>query len=97
MRRLTIPTFTLLLLLALTQAAPAAASSFEDGLKAVAAGNHAAALPLFEAALGSEPDSLRYANEYRKAVIRTGEYDRAVVDYATAQRQSPVGIDALSL
>ena len=75
MRRLSI--FPLLLaLLALTGAA--SVSSFEEGLKAVAAGNPKAALPLFEAALGSDPDNLRYANEYRKAVIRTGDYDRAI-------------------
>ena len=77
MRRLSTPALSLLFLLALTQAAPAV-PSFEEGLKAAAAGNHAAALPLFEAALGSDPDNLRYANEYRKAVIRTREYDRAI-------------------
>lgn len=75
MRRLSILPLALSLIL-LTGAA--SAPSFEEGLKAVAAGNHAAALPLFEAALGSDPDNLRYANEYRKAVIRTGEYERAI-------------------
>ncbi len=76
MRRLSTLPLLLLTLLVLTGAA--SSPSFEEGLKAVAAGNHAAALPLFEAALGADPDNLRYANEYRKAVIRTGEYDRAV-------------------
>lgn len=75
MRRLSILPLVLSLLV-LTGAASAA--SFEEGLKAVAAGNHAAALPHFEAALSSDPDNLRYANEYRRAVIRTGEYERAI-------------------
>jgi tetratricopeptide (TPR) repeat protein len=61
---------------------PAArASSFDEAMKAVAAKNDAAALPLFEAALSAEPDSLQISNEYRKAVIRTGEYDRAIEFY----------------
>jgi tetratricopeptide (TPR) repeat protein len=68
---------TLALLLGLA-AGMAQASSFEAGMKAVAAGNDLAALGHFEAALVGEPDSLRFANEYRRAVIRTGEYDRAI-------------------
>ena len=75
MRRLSILPLVLSLLV-LTGAAPV--PSFEEGLKAVAAGNHAASLPYFEAALSSDPDNLRYANEYRRAVIRTGEYERAI-------------------
>ena len=75
MRRLLVLPFVLALF---TLTGAASASSFEEGLKAAAAGNHAAALPHFEAALGAEPDNLRYANEYRRAVIRTGEYDRAI-------------------
>ena len=68
----------LLLLIALGAAPAARADSFDDGMKAVAGGNHAAALPHFESALAADPDNLRYANEYRKAVIRTKEYDRAI-------------------
>lgn len=71
--------FSALLLLIVLAAVPAArAASFDEGMKAVAGGDDLAALPHFEAALTAEPDSLRYANEYRKAVIRTKEYDRAI-------------------
>jgi len=73
--------FGILPLLALCLLPAARAGSFEEAMKAVAAKNDAAALPLFEAALSAEPDSLQYSNEYRKAVIRTGEYDRAIDFY----------------
>ncbi|HEV7505287.1 MAG TPA: tetratricopeptide repeat protein [Thermoanaerobaculia bacterium] len=76
-----------LLVLLLAAARLAAATSYEDAMKAVAAGNNAAALPLFEASLAADPDDLKSANEYRKAVIRTKEYDRAIgfFDKLTAQ------------
>jgi tetratricopeptide (TPR) repeat protein len=71
----------LLALLALCLPAALRASSFDEAMKAVAAKNDAAALPLFETALSAEPDNLQYSNEYRKAVIRTGEYDHAIDFY----------------
>lgn len=67
----------------------ARATSFEEGMKAVAAGNHAAALPHFEAALKAEPDNLKSANEYRKAVIRTSEYDRAIAFFEKLTTENP--------
>jgi tetratricopeptide (TPR) repeat protein len=68
-------------LLALCLPAAAGASSFDEAMKAVAAKNDAAALPLFEAALTADADNLQVSNEYRKAVMRTGEYDRAIDFY----------------
>lgn len=44
----------------------------------VAVAGHAATLPQLEAALAAEPNDMKAANEYRKEVIRTGEYDRAI-------------------
>jgi tetratricopeptide (TPR) repeat protein len=70
-----------LLLVAACAVAAARASAFDEAMKAVAAKNDAAALPLFEKALDAEPDNLKIHNEYRKAVIRTGEYDRAIGHY----------------
>ena len=72
---------SIFVLLALGLLPSAHGSSFDDAMKAVAAKNDAAALPLFEAALRAEPDSLQASNEYRKAVIRTGEHDRAIGFY----------------
>jgi len=65
-----------LLFLAVTGAVSAAA--FDEAMKAVAAGNPAAALPRFEAALAADPDNLLYATEYRHAVIKTADYDRCI-------------------
>jgi tetratricopeptide (TPR) repeat protein len=83
-RRLTI-LLALLLLPGLARA-----SAYEDGMKAVAAGNHAAALPLFETALNADPDDLKSANEYRKAVIRTKEYDRAIAFFEKLTKEHPL-------
>ncbi|HEY4590785.1 MAG TPA: tetratricopeptide repeat protein [Thermoanaerobaculia bacterium] len=70
-----------LLLLAACATPALHAAAFDDAMKAVAAHNDAAALPLFESALNADPDNLQYSNEYRKAVIRTKEYDRAIDFY----------------
>lgn len=65
--------------IAAAPARPAAVTAaYEAGLAAVAAGDDAGALGRFEAALAGAPDDLRAADQYRKAVIRTGEYDRAL-------------------
>lgn len=77
------------LLLAACAAAAVRASAFEEAMKAVAAKNDAAALPLFETALTAEPESLPVHNEYRKAVIRTGEYDRAIAYYEKLTAANP--------
>jgi tetratricopeptide (TPR) repeat protein len=64
------------------EAAVTAASSpeadFQAGERAMAAKDYAAALPRLEAALAADPDSLRYASEYRMAVIAGRAYDRAL-------------------
>ncbi|HEV8578779.1 MAG TPA: tetratricopeptide repeat protein [Thermoanaerobaculia bacterium] len=84
MKRFWIPS-----LLALCLGSAAVAGSFEEAMKAVAAGNDAAALQLFEAALATDPDNLQASNEYRKAVIRTGQYDRAIDFYGKLTAAQP--------
>ena len=71
----------MLLLLAACAAPALHAAAYDDAMKAVAAHNDAAALPLFESALNADPDNLMASNEYRKAVIRAKEYDRAIDFY----------------
>jgi len=78
-----------LLLLAVCAAPPLHAAAFDDAMKAVSAHNDAAALPLFEKALNEDPDSLPFSNEYRKAVIRTKEYDRAIDFYGKLTTSHP--------
>jgi tetratricopeptide (TPR) repeat protein len=51
--------------------------------------NSAAVLAPLEAALAAHPDDLKAANEYRKAVIRTGEYDRAIDFFEKLTAQHP--------
>jgi tetratricopeptide (TPR) repeat protein len=43
-----------------------------------AAADPAAALPQLEAAVAADPENLRAASEYRMAVIKAGEHDRAL-------------------
>lgn len=52
--------------------------AFEAGAAAVRSGDDAAALDHFERALRARPDSLQFGSEYRQAIIRTGQYDRAL-------------------
>lgn len=79
----------LLVAFAVLSAGIAHATSFDDAMKAVAAGNDAAALPLFEKALAAEPDDLKIHDGYRKAVIRTGEYERAIGFYDKLTAANP--------
>jgi hypothetical protein len=47
------------------------------------------ALEHMEAALAADPDNLRYASEYRHAVIRAGAYDRALDFFAKLVADHP--------
>ena len=67
----------------------APASAYQEGLAAVAAGDDAAALTRFEAALAAAPDDLKAADQYRKAVIRSGEYDRSVAFFERLTTDHP--------
>lgn len=54
---------------ALAGTLPAADANFEQGLKAVAAKDWDNALGLMEKAIQADPDNLRYASDYRQAVL----------------------------
>jgi tetratricopeptide (TPR) repeat protein len=51
-------------------------------------------LPRLEAALSSAPDDLRAGNEYRMAIIRTGQYDRALAFFEALTREQPDAANA---
>jgi len=70
------------LMLAAPMAAPAAPVPS-------AAGELPAALEHMEAAVAADPDNLRYASEYRHAVIRAGAYDRALDFFAKLVADHP--------
>ena len=69
--------------------APAASAAFEAGQRALAGGDVPAALERMEVALAADPDNLRYASEYRRAVIRAGAYDRALDFFAKLVADHP--------
>ncbi len=54
-------------------------TSMQAGMPALpAAENAALALPAMETALEKDPDNLRLGSDYRQAVIKTNQYDRAL-------------------
>jgi len=53
----------------LAQTAIASNDVFEQGLKALASKDHETALKLMEQALSGDPDNVRFASEYRQAVV----------------------------
>ncbi|HXO18453.1 MAG TPA: tetratricopeptide repeat protein [Thermoanaerobaculia bacterium] len=59
-------------------AASAGEEDYAAGMKAAAAKDYAAALPRLEAAVTADPDSLRYASDYRETVIAGHAYDRCL-------------------
>ena len=54
------------------------ADPFEEGMRALAGRNYSTALSHMEEAIVGDPDNLRFASEYRQAVISAKEYDRAL-------------------
>ncbi len=65
-----------------------AASLFAEGMAAVEAGELAKGIDKLEAAVVAAPDNLRYAAEYRQAIIQTREHERAIAlfEKLTAER-----------
>lgn len=67
----------------------AAAAPYDQARALVAAGEVEAALPQFEAAIASDPESIRFASDYRQAAIRAGAYDRAIDFFAGLVERHP--------
>jgi predicted Zn-dependent protease len=83
-----------LLFLAFATHARAGSPAFGQALAAVQAGNDKAALDYFEQALREEPGSLRYASEYRQAVIRAETYDRCIAFFEKLTAEHPNNANA---
>lgn len=77
------------LLLALTVWGGAEANDAKKARKAVAAGDHAKALDLFEAALEDKPDDLRLGSQYRQAVIAVEAYERCIAFFEQLVAKHP--------
>ncbi len=62
----------------LSTASPAADTEFRQALAALQLNDFASGLHHLELAITDDPDNLRYASEYRQAIIRHKEFDRSV-------------------
>ncbi|MBM3263867.1 MAG: hypothetical protein FJY97_10645 [candidate division Zixibacteria bacterium] len=85
-----------LLLLVVAPAAFAATAEdhYQSARKALTARNYPVALDAFEAALNMEPDNIRYASEYRQAVIGAAQYDRCIAFFEKLVAVHPMASSA---
>jgi tetratricopeptide (TPR) repeat protein len=58
--------------------AATADAEFRQGMAAVQANDYAAGLHYLELAIADEPDNMRYASEYRQAIIQHKDFDRSI-------------------
>jgi len=59
-------------------ASPLADTEFRQAMAAIQANDFVTGLHMLELAIGDDPDNLRYASEYRQAIIRNKDFDRSV-------------------
>ena len=64
-------------------------ADYHQGLKALETNDYPAALHYLELAVAGDPDSLRYASDYRQAVIRSKDFDRALKFFEQMLAQHP--------
>jgi len=62
----------------LFSAVRASDSDYQEAVKALGAKDYATALRYLESAVGGDPDNVRYASDYRQAVIRSKDFDRSL-------------------
>jgi tetratricopeptide (TPR) repeat protein len=53
-------------------------SDYQQGMKALGANDYVTALRYLESAVTGDPENLRYTSEYRQAVIKSKDFDRAL-------------------
>lgn len=59
-------------------ASPLADAEFRQAMAALEAKDFVTGLHLLELAIADDPDNVRYASEYRQAIIRNKEFDRSI-------------------
>jgi len=62
----------------LVPAVRASEADYQKAMKALSANDLPTALSSLEAAIAEDPDNLRYGNDYRQAIIRSKQFDRAL-------------------
>ena len=68
---------------------PAAEAEFRDGMAALQLNDFASGLHLLELAIADDPDNVRYASEYRQAIIRDNEFDRSIAFFGKMVAAKP--------
>jgi len=66
-----------------SHASPEAEGEFRKGLAALQLNDFTSGLYHLELAIADDPDNLRYASEYRQAIIRQKEFDRSISFFGT--------------
>jgi len=73
----------------LSAASPAADAEFRQAMAALQLNDFATGLHHLELAVAADPDNLRYASEYRQAIIRHKEFDRSIDFFAKQLADHP--------
>jgi tetratricopeptide (TPR) repeat protein len=74
---------------AASAASPAADAEYRQAMAALQSNDFAAGLHHLELAVGADPDNLRYASEYRQAIIRHKDFDRSIDFFAKQLAEHP--------
>jgi tetratricopeptide (TPR) repeat protein len=64
-------------------------ADYQRGMSALSANDLPNALQSLETAVSGDPDNLRYANDYRQAIIRSKQFDRALEFLNKMTEQNP--------
>lgn len=64
-------------------------ADYQAGLKALASNDYASGLHYLELAISGDPENVRYASEYRQAVIRGKEFERSLQFFQKAVAERP--------
>ncbi|MBI3940603.1 MAG: hypothetical protein HY315_07185 [Acidobacteria bacterium] len=72
----------------------AADNHYREAIKAVSAKDYTTALTEFELALDIDPDNLRFASDYRQAVILAKQYDRCLGFFEKLVTAAPAASNA---
>lgn len=67
---------------------------FNKAMSAIASDDYQTALTHFESALKLDPNNIRYGNDYRQAVLKIKEYDRAIQFFEQLVTDNPNSANA---
>jgi tetratricopeptide (TPR) repeat protein len=79
----------LITIYALSVSTHASDADYQEAVKALEAKNNTTALHYLELAVTGDPDNLKFASEYRQAIIRGNAYDRSLQFFAKLIAEHP--------